>query len=235
MESTTDDEGIANNKFKAFVDVMKSDAHLEEWLIDGPSGEPLSRRWTLDLHHANVAKLALSDSVPKDIRVSWDTTKNLFLYAWYVYRFFDVARLHGATTVEFALRLALERETGQKFKESKSPGLRKLLERALKRELIRPAEFSARQRALAGVAQHNKTQAMIRAAASEPTRSAFADTIPETDECFVQRILESLPVIRNTFAHGTFALLGPASKALELMRNLINRLFLQRLPDRTAR
>jgi hypothetical protein len=230
MESKTGDEGITNNKFKALADVLKSDARLDESIIDGPPGQPFCK-WTLEVHHAGVAMLALGDSVPRDVRVSWDTTRNLFLYGWFVYRFFDVARLHGATTVEFALRLALEAKTGQKFSEGKAPTLKKLLEDALKHGLIRPAEFTERQRALSGVAQHNKDQAMIRAAAPEPVKDAFPDAVPETEERFIRRILKWLRYIRNTFAHGTFALLGPDPKALEIMRDLINGLFHQRSPD----
>jgi len=46
----------------------------------------------------------LNDTVPEKIREHFETTKNLLLYSWFVYRFIPVAEFHAATTLEYALK-----------------------------------------------------------------------------------------------------------------------------------
>lgn len=54
--------------------------------------------------HADVAQFDLLPTVPEDIRIHFDTAKNLYLYAWFVYRFYPVAEQQALITLEFALR-----------------------------------------------------------------------------------------------------------------------------------
>lgn len=59
---------------------------------------------TLAEHHASIASLQLIDKVLDDIRTNFETAKNLFLYAFYIYRFSVVACTQAYQTLEFALR-----------------------------------------------------------------------------------------------------------------------------------
>ena len=226
MNTSVDAHGFENDRFKALADVMKSDSRLEELIVDGSSGG-LPGKWTLEVHHAKVSLLALNERVPKDIRVSWNTARNLVLYGWFVYRFFDTACLQAAATVEFALRSAIELNTRRKCPNKRKPGLKRLLEEALKLGLIRPGDFAARQRHLDGVVQHNTMQKMIRGAFPGSMRDGWKNSTPETEENFIRRVLHHISVVRNLFAHGTFTLLGPAFESYEVMRDLINGLFVR--------
>lgn len=55
-------------------------------------------------HHDAMSILPLGATVPEDVRVHFETAKNLFLYSWCVYRFYMVAEQYVLTTLEFALR-----------------------------------------------------------------------------------------------------------------------------------
>jgi len=70
------------------------------------------RTLTLADHHDFVAQYRLCPAVPKDVRIQWDTARNLWLYAWYVWRFFAVAEMQAYTTLELALKMRLDKERG---------------------------------------------------------------------------------------------------------------------------
>src|SRR5437870_1407928 len=83
--------------------------------------------WTakrLEHHWAAPAAYALSPAVPHDVCVHWDTARNLWLHAWFVYRFYPVAEMHAYSTLEMALRLRLGAE-GKRLR-----GLKKLMIKA---------------------------------------------------------------------------------------------------------
>jgi hypothetical protein len=46
---------------------------------------------TLAERYADVSQFELIQSVPLNVRVHFETAKNLYLYAWFVYRFYPVA------------------------------------------------------------------------------------------------------------------------------------------------
>jgi len=57
--------------------------------------------------HEFIAAYDLNPAVPEDIRVQFDTARNLYLYAWNVYRFHVVAEHQALSTLELALRTRL--------------------------------------------------------------------------------------------------------------------------------
>jgi hypothetical protein len=63
-----------------------------------------SRPMTLEDRHSWVAAYRLDRNIPEAIRIHFETAKNLYLYAWFVYRFHNVAEQQALTTLEFALR-----------------------------------------------------------------------------------------------------------------------------------
>lgn len=60
---------------------------------------------TVEYQHEAVVEIVLHQNVPENIRIQFETTKNLYLYAWFVFRFYPVAELHAYTCLEFALRM----------------------------------------------------------------------------------------------------------------------------------
>ncbi len=70
--------------------------------VDAATGlnRPLSQTDQYEL----VAEYTLSDAVSVDVRIVFDTARNLYLYAWFVYRFYNVAEQQVFACLEMALR-----------------------------------------------------------------------------------------------------------------------------------
>ena len=66
--------------------------------------------FNLDDQHEAIAELTLNTSVPADITWQFETARNLYLYAWFVYRFYNVAEQHSLACLELALRDRLKAE-----------------------------------------------------------------------------------------------------------------------------
>ena len=54
--------------------------------------------------HTMIEPIQLSEAVPEEIRREFDTARNAFVYAWFVYEFATLAELAGYTALELALR-----------------------------------------------------------------------------------------------------------------------------------
>jgi len=59
---------------------------------------------SLEKRHSAIATVQLSDAVPEQIRIHFETAKNAYLYAWCVYRFHMVAEHYVFSTLELSLR-----------------------------------------------------------------------------------------------------------------------------------
>src|SRR3989442_202664 len=95
--------------FRTIDDMTKPDwrqTHIV--LIDHRDGTTSPK--TLPYHHGIAAQYPLDASVPEDIRIQWDTARNLWLYAWHVWRFYAVAEMHAYATLEMALRIKLSHD-----------------------------------------------------------------------------------------------------------------------------
>ncbi len=97
-------------------------------------------------HLEEVASFTLSTEVPQSIKIHFETAKNLYAYAWFVYRFYPVAEQQALISLEFALREWLAVEIGRSLPvEAKLPrGLNRLLKRALERGAISNDRFRGR-------------------------------------------------------------------------------------------
>ncbi len=103
---------------------------------------------TLADHQQRIAQYQLAEFVPHAIRVHFETAKNLYLYAWFVYQFYPVAEKHALATLEFELceRLSvwMPEKHGPKVKVPR--GLSNLLAKATAEKLITNAGLRANDR-----------------------------------------------------------------------------------------
>src|ERR1035438_4977252 len=67
-----------------------------------------SREIDLADHHERISMCALHSGVPEEIVIQFDTTRNVYLYSWFVYRFYPVAEQQSLACLELALRKRLE-------------------------------------------------------------------------------------------------------------------------------
>jgi hypothetical protein len=61
-------------------------------------------------HHEQISAYALHAGVPQEIVLQFETARNVYLYAWFVYRFYPVAEHQCLACLELALRERLKEE-----------------------------------------------------------------------------------------------------------------------------
>ncbi len=187
----------------------------------------------LERHQADISQFKLTLAVPLDIRVHFETAKNLYLYAWFVYRFYPVAEQQALATLEFGLRerLALLYPDMCGPNSKRIPGLSKMLETARKDELIsnsgmRATERQAMLRARNRVSD-DATRRLIESGAEftefDPN-SAILEPQDYSDDA-LSIFMKTLPAIRNTYAHGSFTLNPDVLGTFEIVTDLVNQLY----------
>lgn len=168
---------------------------------------------TLESDHEKLSQMVLSQKVPEDVRSYFETIKNLCLYGRFVYAFYQVAEWLTYPLMELALRERLYPK-----KKGRAPGFRTLLKRAIERGLIKEESFSH-------VRRIRQQQAMM----DEALRHAGlpVNLLPPADT-YLQILAETLPSLRNYFAHPRgFAIQTPGGAffSIRFASEFINQLF----------
>ena len=185
---------------------------------------------TVDDHLADIKSFTLNSKVPEPIRIQFETARNLYAYAWFVFRFYPIAEQHALTSLEFALRERLAAEVTQSGTKRPS-GLKSWLREARKRGAISNDRFSwraeramqrARNRAefqlIQNMQRRGLTQTVVDYSNVEPLPEDF-------DEDWIAVFIETLPEIRNRYAHGSDVLHNAVLRTFEIVSELINQLF----------
>lgn len=208
-----------------------------------------SRPFGQEDRYENISRFDLRHEVPADVRVHFDTARNLYLYAWFVYRFHVVAEQHTLASLEMALRLRLiERSVpttegklvtrlppkvvgGPDRQHIERPMLSRLLQLAVEHGLIHNENFANRSHWAQTMAEHRaRIQQLEYMTANGLTEMAVADEAPiptpeEFDHDWIATFIETLPSIRNTYAHGSSMLHASVLRTFEVVADLINQLF----------
>lgn len=195
-------------------------------------GEPASS--VLQRHYADIAQFALAPSVPVPVAEQFETAKNLYLYAWHVYRFFPVAESHALTTLEFGLRERLVDQAAPGSMEKqrgRPPTLSVLLRRAAELGLIRNEGFRRWHEAarLTAIERHHMDR--LREMSSKNLDSVIVDdadavVTPEDQNWdLVALLLQSLHSRRNVYAHGGPTLSRNVLGTFELVAEILNQVF----------
>lgn len=188
---------------------------------------------TLQDRYEDVREFVLNESVPHDVRVHFETAKNLYLYAWFVYRFFPVAEKHVLATLEFALRERLALIYPDRFGPDVEwvPGMAKMFKQAREDKLIsndgmRAYHRRAMQRARARVSDEAMRQ-LIESGAESVEYDPDSAVPMEQDYSWdaLETYLETLPAIRNMYAHGSSNLHATVLGTFEIVTDLVNQLF----------
>jgi hypothetical protein len=85
--------------------------------------DPRMQHQSLDDRLLYIAQFVLVKNVPEEVQIHFETGKNIFVYAWHVYRFHMVAEQHILATLEMAVRFRLTDGTDDQVPR----GLAKLL------------------------------------------------------------------------------------------------------------
>lgn len=200
-------------------------------VIDNESG--LTRQRSLDDQHAKVADFVLNAKVPGEIAIHFETAKNLYLYAWFVFRFYPVAEQQAFASLEFALR---ERQSEfvasyRSKHRDREPGLGALLKNAIEAELVRNEAFRARERWALRRACARFDLEITKKMADEGLKSMVVDysevqpTEEDLSHDWLKDFLDAIPYIRNVHAHGSGMLYHTVLHTFEVVTELINQLY----------
>lgn len=189
--------------------------------------DPRMRHQTLEQRIHYIAQFMLSVHVPEQIHIHFETGKNLFVYAWHVYRFRMVAEQHVLGTLEMAVRLRLQNQPGQ----TPPRGLSALLRAAHTANLIANDRLIARNQWAVERARWRHDIAEIEKMITEGIDEGTVDhtnVIPDNEDLsydWLEHFIGSLPKLRNMHAHGSTALDPAVGSTFEIVAELINQLF----------
>lgn len=187
----------------------------------------------LDDHYSSIAILSLNTTVPEPIAQQFETTKNLYLYSWFVYRFYSVAEQHSLSCLELALRERLKTEIDSGFINSRGgrPTLRPLLKYAVEQGLIRNEGFETwhnrgtiNSRARVSMEkQREMTEKHLTEIAWDESRIEVTEE--DLDWDFAEMLVNVLPLQRNDYAHGSTILHNQVMGTIRIVRESINQLY----------
>lgn len=186
----------------------------------------------LDEHHCSVAKIKLNAAVPEDLVVQFETAKNLYVYAWFVYRFFPVAEHHALTCLELGLRLRFPEPLPKKYWDKPwKPTLRPLLNFAIDTHVIKNECFRQWRDQVTLRAQHRYSMGRQKEMIEQDLQLIKLDYTQATpndqdrDWDYLRILLDVLPGIRNSYAHGSTMLHNQVLGSLELVSEILNQLY----------
>ncbi len=188
---------------------------------------------TIDDQHRAVYDLILHGGVPGDVRIQFETTKNLYFYSWFVYRFYPVAQHHAYTCLELALRERFEDEmlSGGKKKRKCGPGLKTLLSYAANSGYLANEKFEvwrhttmvrATERAMIEALEEMDRRGLSEAKFDE-TNIEIKDV--DRDHDYLSVLLETIPALRNHYAHGSKSLHNQVLGTIQVVAEIINQIF----------
>lgn len=172
----------------------------------------------LEDRYASIASISVNPSAPEDVRSYFATLQNLCVYGWFCYDFYALVVFLTYTLIEMALKLRLP------CKGPDRRTLKLLLQEAFKLKLINEKAFthikSIRQQQAESLRQFRRIKTMMK------SRTKSSSGIPKNN--YLAILLESLPNLRNSFAHPKMQAIHmphEATFALRFAAEFINQLF----------
>lgn len=184
-------------------------------------------------HHHRIAAITLHSGVPEDIIMQFETAKNICLYAWFVYRFYPVSESQVYACLELALHERFEKEMLEAGwrKEKHGFGLRNYLKYAARQGYIRNEDFEVwRHSVWARASERYRAEClaeMKRLDLSEMEIDELKIEIKEEDKNvdYIGTLLESIPYLRNHYAHGSKTLHKEVLGTFRIASEIINKLW----------
>lgn len=192
-----------------------------------PDARSVALNGTLEDRHRVLSEITLSASVPRDVQQLLETAKNVVLYAWFVYRFHQVAESVAFQALDMGLRIRCEQEQGRaKRKRSFSRDLRFAVRAGwIRNEGLSDLRDIARARAftrivIATIERHPGVE-IIRL----PQLSEADIDVELAKLSYVESLTMALPSIRNDLAHGSSMLHPNSARTLRVVAEILNQVF----------
>jgi hypothetical protein len=209
------------------------DSRVEAFVtVDLTTGE--RRQRTISDQYEAIASFVLNDHVPTHVTIHSETAKNLYLYAWFVYRFYSVAEQQALATLEFALREKFRDFVATEIKKhprAMEPGLGKLMKHAISGKFVANERFSTldewAQRRSKARYQFQKCEEARRAGLNQWVEDDSEIVVTQEDIEFdwLGIFVKSIPPVRNDYAHGSRTLRSDVTHTFEIVSEIINQVY----------
>lgn len=245
---------IMRDGFKPLNELLNADErnlYLVRCNLSTNTEEPNS----IGAHYADIAAFSLHDGVPDNIATQYDVARNIYSYAWFEYRFFNVAEAQVLIVLELALKEHIGEqniksylkkrnaeylsETGKK--SNLKVGLKTYMEYYRDNQLVTNSGFSAWYRYPTQQARFKAEQEQAEWAIAETKRTGNSDIdLPDIvieklppDESYnhVQFLIDNVNHMRNCYAHGNTNLYSQILQTFEMVSEFINQLYPIPTPD----
>lgn len=193
--------------------------------------DPRMLHTALHGHHHVISHFKLVPEAPEAVHIHFETAKNLYLYAWFVYRFHMVAEQYVCSTLEMALRERLFDANLISRDDERLPGLTALLKIARKNGLVANERFIGREHWVMRRARNRFSHEVMLRMVHEGLDEIEIDdsNVQPTEEDlafdWLEHFIQHLPGQRNMHAHGTDALYPTVLWTFEIVSELVNQLF----------
>lgn len=190
---------------------------------------------SLAAHHAEIDAIRLSAAVPESIAIQFETARNLYLYAWHVYRFYMVAETQALTTLELGLRTCLPERLPEPYQQpwSKQPMLAGMLNYAIDQGMIKNEGFRRWHQAAERRAQQRRSRDALRFMIAQQLdvlefdETAPVEITPDDQQWDLVALLgKDLPRRRNNLAHGSTMLTRQVLGTIELVGEILDQLYI---------
>lgn len=214
--------------------------------IDKNTGE--HRTTSLEDLYADITPYKLNASVPDDIATQYDVARNLYVYAWLEYRFFNISEAHALTVLELAMKERIGEEelnayikkrnqknpeTGKK--ENIRKGMKSLMEYCRDYKLIKNEGFRAWHRYATNCARNKAEEEILASAIAEIKRTGKTEIAipdieieklpPDQNYDHIQCLIDNVNLLRNGYAHGNKNLYIDVLNTFEMVSEFINQLY----------
>lgn len=211
------------DQLRDISNAQKPDPRTVTWAVPAPA--------SLSEHHAEVSAIQISSTVPEPVAVQFENARNLYLYAWYVYRFYMPATTQALAALEFGLRERL-RTTLPEKDQGKRLMLKRLLRMAVDQGLVKNEGFRRWHHAAEVSARERASMEALKAMTDGELDSVeyriqeFPEILPEDQQWdLAGGLQETLPAMRNELAHGSSMLTKQVLGTIELVAEILNQLY----------
>ena len=191
---------------------------------------------SLAARHRDIEAIQLTAPVPEAVAIQFETARNLYLYAWHVFRFLPVAQSQALFALEFGLKVRFPDRLPEQYQGSKQrhPMLSGLLRYAIDQGLVRNEGFRRWHQAAEARARQRQSVEAFQTMIDQKLESMEIDdhapvSIALDDQSWdlVQILRRSLPGLRNELAHGSSMLTHQALGTIELVAEVLSQVYAQ--------
>lgn len=194
---------------------------------------PMFNRHDISDQYDKIAPYRLEEYVPEDVATQYEVARNIYLYAYNVYRFYMVAQHQALVALEYAIKECIGRDEIQRYggEINKGRGLAASLRYVFDKEMVSNADFPVWRNRRRMDAEHKygyqKFEEMEKKGL-ESIKLDFDEIDYEAHELeydYLDVLSETMPYFRNLHAHGSSHLHNQVLITFENVSVIINKIY----------